>query len=181
MAPRRADATERTDVEGRSCREAGVLALIHPLDGIPHVVVTVRRGNLADHAGQVAFPGGRRESDEPLLQTALREAHEEVALSPDDAVVLGELTPLYIPPSNYCVYPFVAYTQVRSELVPHDFEVERIVDVPVADLLDPERTRTEVWTVRGAAVNVPFFDVAGLRIWGATAMMLSELVALLRD
>lgn len=181
MAPHRTDAVERTSVEGRSCREAGVLALIHPVGDAAHVVVTVRRGHLTDHAGQVSFPGGRRESDEPLLQTALREAQEEVSLSPDDAVVLGRLTPLYIPPTNFCVYPYVAYTRIRTRLAPHDYEVERIVDVPIADLLDPNSIRTEVWTVRGDDVNVPFFDVVGLQIWGATAMMLSELLALLRD
>ncbi len=180
MAPVRPDALERTELAERDCREAGVLALLHPLDGRAHVVLTVRRLHLADHAGQVSFPGGRRESDESLLQTALREAQEEVDVRPDDVKVLGELTPLYIPPTNYCVYPYVGYVHAAADLRPHDLEVERIVHVPVAALLNPTNTRREARSVQGNLVEVPFFDVSGLQVWGATAMMLAELVAILR-
>lgn len=181
MAPLRENARERTEVDGRDCREAGVLALLHPRDGIPHLVLTVRRDHLSDHAGQVSFPGGRREGDEPLLFTALREAREEVDIHPDQVEVLGELTPLYIPPTRYCVHPYVGYTRTAADLTPHDLEVEKIVHVPVYDLLDPTNIRREYWTVRGNRVEVPFFDVSGLQVWGATAMMLAELIAILED
>lgn len=180
MAPLRSDAVERTQVAGRDCREAAVLALLEAREDAPHLIVTVRRGHLADHAGQVSFPGGRREDGEPLLQTALRETQEEIDLLPDEVSIIGELTPLYIPPSNYCVYPFVGYTRSNEMLTPHDVEVERIVYVPLANLLDPAAIREEDWTIRGETLRVPFFDVAGLQIWGATAMMLSELVEILR-
>lgn len=180
MAPMRPDALERTELAERNCREAAVLALLHPLDGHAHVVLTVRRLHLADHAGQVAFPGGRRESNESLLQTALREAQEEVDVQPDEVNILGELTPLYIPPTNFCVYPYVGYVRAAADLRPHDLEVERIVHVPVAALLDPTNTRKEARSVRGSLVEVPFFDVSGLQVWGATAMMLAEFVAILR-
>ena len=178
MAPLRDDRLERLRVEGRQCREAGVLALLYPRSDEAHLLVTVRRDHLAQHAGQVSFPGGRRESDEPLLQTALRETQEEVGLDPDEIEVLGALTPLYIPPSNFCVYPFVGFTKIEPDLIPHDYEVERIVHVPLRRFLAPENVVEEEWLVRGEPMRVRFYDVEGLRIWGATAMMISELAAL---
>lgn len=181
MAPVRNGALERLEVRNRSCREAGVLMMLLPVEDAPHVVLTIRRDHLSQHAGQVSFPGGRREAGEPLLQTALREAQEEVDLLPGDVEVIGEMTPLFIPPSNYCVYPFLGFTRQRPVLRPHDFEVDRIVELPLSLLLEDSAVRRERWTVRGEEVLVPFFDVAGLQIWGATAMMLAELVALARD
>lgn len=180
MAPMHSRASERINVSGRDCREAGVLALLHPMDDVPHVVLTVRRAHLKHHPGQVSFPGGQREGDEPLLQTALREAQEEVDVSPNEVTVLGQLTPLYIPPSGFCVYPFVGFTE-RVTLTPQDREVERIVHVPFPQLLDPARVREEEWMVRGDRLLVRYFDAEGLRIWGATAMMLSELVAIVKS
>lgn len=178
MAPSRAGSAERVRVEGRDCREAGVLALLYPRMNEPHLLVTVRRAHLTQHAGQISFPGGRREPDEALLQTALRETHEEVGLDPSHIEVIGALSPLYIPPSNYCVYPFLGFTQDDPDLIPHDVEVERVEHVPLRCFLEEENLREEDWTIRGELLRVPFFKVEGLTIWGATAMMISEIVAL---
>lgn len=178
MAPVRAEAPERLQVEGRDCREAGVLALLTPRDDEPHLVVTVRRAHLPDHAGQVSFPGGGREHDEDLIETALREAEEEVMLDPEHVELLGELTPLYIPPSNFCVYPFLGFTQGEVHLQPDDFEVAEIVLLPLQELLAKDTIRREVWTIRDEELVVPYFDIAGLTLWGATAMMVAEIVAL---
>ncbi|MEX2399371.1 MAG: CoA pyrophosphatase [Rhodothermales bacterium] len=178
MAPVRDDALDRLAVKERSCREAGVLMMLLPIGDTPHVVVTVRRDHLPDHPGQVSFPGGQRERGESLLETALREAHEEVGLSPSDVEVLGEMTPLFIPPSNFCVYPYLGYALHRPALKPHDYEVERIVEIPLPDLLADGAVRREPWTLHDEEILIPFYDVGGLQIWGATAMMLSELVAL---
>lgn len=179
VAPISDDQPPPRDVAGRNCREAGVLVLLHPMDDRAHVVLTLRRDDLADHAGQVAFPGGRREHDEPLLQTALREAHEEISANPGDVEVLGGLTPLYIPPSNFCVYPFVGYTTAQMDFTPHDQEVARIIHVPVDRLLQADAIAEEVRSFRGIRMRVPYFDLEGLQVWGATAMMLSELTDLL--
>lgn len=178
MAPSRAAAIERIRVEGRDCRQAGVLALLYPRKDEPYLLVTVRREHLTQHAGQISFPGGRRETDELLLETALRETREEIGLDASYIDVLGALTPLYIPPSNYCVYPFVGFTRVEPDLIPHDYEVERIEHVPLRCLLDSANLRVEDWTIRGERLRVPFYHVEGLTIWGATAMMISEIVAL---
>jgi 8-oxo-dGTP pyrophosphatase MutT (NUDIX family) len=174
-------------VEGKDCREAGVLALLVPLPGAeadgpprPAVVLTQRRDDLPDHAGQIAFPGGRREPGETYVATALREADEEVNLDPSAVDVLGALTPLYIPPSNFCVHPFVGVAERDPPLRPTDAEVRAILRVPLATLLAPATRRVEPWTLGGRTVDVPFYDVDGHAVWGATAMMLAELLACCR-
>jgi 8-oxo-dGTP pyrophosphatase MutT (NUDIX family) len=163
-------------VEGKKCREAGVLVLLHPdAHGAACVVLTVRPPEMKAHAGQVAFPGGRREEGETLEAAALREAHEEVALDPADVDVLGPLTPLYVPPSRFCVYPFVAVAHGIPALTPMEAEVAEILRVPLAALFDPANTGVGTWdTVHGLS-DVPYFLAGPHRVWGATAMMLAEL------
>ena len=183
MAPvfRRDDELAR--VEGKPCREAAVLALLHPLqeDDAPALVLTVRPPDMAHHAGQIAFPGGRREPGESLVDTALREAAEEVALDPRRVELLAPLTPLYIPPSNFCVYPFLGAVPDFPELHPADAEVAQILHTPLPQLLHPETRREEPWTLRGERVVVPFYAIDGHKVWGATAMMLAEMLALFDD
>lgn len=181
MAPRPRADTPSLTIEGKECREAGVLMLLFPHDGTPTLVLTVRRDHLPDHPGQIAFPGGQREDGESLRDTALREAHEEINLAPSLVDVLGSLTPLYIPPSNFCVHPFVGVTPSAPDLRPTDAEVGRILRVPLPHLLAPETRVQETWTLHGEPVEVPFFDVQGYKVWGATAMMLAELLALCED
>ena len=181
MAPRYPARRADLSVDERDCRTAGVLVLLVRYDGDPAVVLTVRREHLPDHAGQISFPGGQREGDESLLDAALREAEEEVALPPASVRVLGRLTPLYIPPSNFCVHPFVGRTEVAPELCPADEEVEQVLRVPLAHLLDPATHSTETRRLDGTDVEVPYYDVAGHTVWGATAMMLAELLAVVRD
>ncbi|WP_022834669.1 NUDIX hydrolase [Salisaeta longa] len=180
MAPSYRMTPEQARVEGKSCREAGVLALLFPDGSRVHVVLTVRRDELPDHPGQIAFPGGQREAGESLRATALREAHEEVGLQRDRVQVLGALTPLYIPPSNFCVHPFVGVTAAPPALCPTDAEVAHILRVPLDHLLRPEARRREPWTLHGSTVDVPFFAVDDHTVWGATAMMLAELLAVVR-
>ena len=165
-------------VDGKDCREAGVLALLFPDGPTPKIVLTVRRDHLPDHAGQISFPGGQREDGEALRETALREAHEEVNLAPDRVEILGALTPLYIPPSNYCVHPFVAVATEPPLLRPTDAEVGAILRVPIPHLLTPSTRTWETWTLHGSEVDVPFFTVDDHKVWGATAMMLAEFLAL---
>ena len=178
MAPIYRQDPSMATIEGKPCREAGVLVLFFPKDGVPTVLLTVRRADLKAHPGQVSFPGGRREPDETLRETALREAHEEVGLHPDDVDVLGTLTPLYIPPSNFCVHPYVAMTPTAPALHPQDDEVEAVLCASLPHLLDPQTRRREPWMLHGREVEVPFLDIEDHKVWGATAMMLAELLAL---
>jgi 8-oxo-dGTP pyrophosphatase MutT (NUDIX family) len=182
MAPRYAARRDALSVHDKECREASVLVLLHPQpDGTPAVPLTVRRDHLPDHPGQISFPGGQREGDETLDATALREAEEEVALNPTAVSLLGTLTPLYIPPSNFCVHPHVGIVRQTPSLTPTDREVEQVLHVPLNHLLDPETRVVEPWPLHGTEVEVPYYQVEDHTVWGATAMMLAELLAVVRD
>ncbi|SHK16868.1 NUDIX hydrolase [Rhodothermus profundi] len=181
MAPAYRQSPDQLRVEGKPCREAGVLALLFPEQDDPYLLLVARPAHLKDHGGQIGFPGGRREQGETLQETALREAYEELGLPPERIDVLGALTPLYIPVSNYCVHPFVGCIASLPELRPCPEEVEAVLRIPLTALLDPTNRRRERWMIRGQAVMVPFFAIQHYRIWGATAMMLAELLALLRE
>lgn len=168
-----------TDVEGSSLK-AGVLVLLYPREGRLHLVLTRRTDSVDFHKGQISFPGGRLEAGEGLEQAALREAQEELEVDPDSPRILGMLTPLYVPPSNYCIYPVVALTEDRPEFQPSQLEVEEILEIPLEHLLDPQNVRREIWTFRGTDVEVPFYAFGEHKIWGATAMVLAELIAILK-
>ena len=175
-------------VEGKTGREAAVLVLVHPApDGAACVVLTARPDTMRDHAGQVAFPGGRREPGEALVETALREAHEEIGLRRDEAALVGAMTPLYIPPTRFRCHPFVALVASAPDLVPEPGEVTALLRVPLRTLFAPEAVAVGAWTVNGQpSARVPYYRVvadgnaggADYRVWGATAMMLAELHAL---
>ncbi len=162
-------------------RRAAVLVpvLLEPQGA--RLVYTVRKDHLPDHAGQISFPGGSLDpADGSLLETALREAEEEIDLSPDLVEVIGELEEMYIPPSNFCVSPFVGLLPPEAELVLHPDEVEEIFTVSLDDLMSPETFRKAVWRRDGRDYEVPFFAVedANTRreIWGATAAMTAALL-----
>jgi 8-oxo-dGTP pyrophosphatase MutT (NUDIX family) len=143
-----------------------------------HIILTVRADGLR-HAGQVSLPGGVVDPGETFEQAALREAHEEVALRIDDVRVLGPLTPLDIPVSGFRLHPIVATSQVRPRLTPSDGEVARILEVGVDELLNPSHFITSERTRDGVTLTVPAFRIDGVEIWGATAMVLAEFLALL--
>ena len=162
-----------------SCLKAGVLILIYPRKDQLHLVFTRRTDRVDFHQAQISFPGGQQEQDESFKEAAVREAHEEVNISPDSIRILGELTPLYIPPSNYCVYPVVAFSNSRPNFRPSELEVEEVIEVPLDHLLNPENTRRETWHYKGRDIEVPFYSFKEDKIWGATAMILAELIELL--
>ena len=145
------------------------------------LVYTVRRAHLQDHAGQISFPGGSMErGDGSLLQTALREAEEEIDLSPNLVEVVGELEEMYIPPSDFRVSPFVGLLPQEAELVLHPDEVEEIFTVSLDELMSPGTLRKVPWTREGREYEVPVFAVEGpppRNIWGATAAMTAALLA----
>jgi 8-oxo-dGTP pyrophosphatase MutT (NUDIX family) len=179
MAPTYRQNPALASVVGKACREAGVLIPIFPRQDAPTLLLTVRHGDLKHHSGQVSFPGGAREPDEPLHVTALREAWEEIGIVPEAVELLGALTPLYIPPSNFCVYPFVGLLSEPPVAPLQTAEVAAVLHVPVAHLLAPATRGQEDRLLRGQRVTVPFFAVQDYKVWGATAMMLAELLALL--
>ena len=180
MAPRVKPHSQDLKVDDKTCRKAGVLSVLFPMGLETGLLLTKRRETLSQHAGQISFPGGRNEPDESLRETALRETREEVGLLPDYIDVVGELSPLYISVSNFCVYPFIGAVDFAPEdLEPQTSEVQKIIALPLAKLADPANKQVERWTLRDTPVDVPFYRVEEEIIWGATAMMIAELLEVL--
>jgi 8-oxo-dGTP pyrophosphatase MutT (NUDIX family) len=164
-------------------REGAVLILLYPKQagGELHLVLTRRSDTVADHKGQISFPGGSVDpEDASTADTALREACEEIGVCSDELRLLGDLTPLYIPPSDFRIYPHVSYVPQRPAFSPQPGEVAELIEVPIAHFLDASTVIWEDWTLRGQPVRVPYFDVYGHKVWGATAMVLAEFVAILQ-
>jgi 8-oxo-dGTP pyrophosphatase MutT (NUDIX family) len=159
-------------------RHAAGLLLLFPIDDRPHLVLTVRAPTLDRHGGQVSLPGGVIEPGETYEEAAFREAREEIGLS---AVVkrLGVLSPIDIPVSGFRLHPVVAAIPSRPVLQPSDGEVARIVEAPLAELLDPERIAWRTVTRETGSLEFPVFLAEGVEIWGATAMVLAELLSVL--
>jgi len=160
-------------------RRAAGLLLVFAVKDRPHILLTVRADTLGRHGGQVSLPGGVIDPGETVEQAALREAHEEVGLAPNGVRVLGTLTPLDIPVSGFRLHPVVASCDVVPYLVPSDAEVARILAVDVHELQDPSRVRWTRQVRDGRTIDVPAFYVGNDEIWGATAMILAEFLALL--
>jgi 8-oxo-dGTP pyrophosphatase MutT (NUDIX family) len=127
------------------------------------------------HSGQIAFPGGKKEEDETLVQAALREAEEEIGVKQGDVTILGQLTELYIPPSNFLVHPFVGSISYKPSFFPEPAEVAEVVEVKVDDLSDVNyRGEKKIKLSNGSTVETPYFNLQGKTVWGATAMIISE-------
>jgi 8-oxo-dGTP pyrophosphatase MutT (NUDIX family) len=165
---------------------AGVLAALFEEDGEARVVLTRRSDDLRTHQGQVSFPGGRLDPGEDARAAALREAHEEVGLDPASVTTVGWLHPLLTMVSASFILPVLGTLAARPRLVANPDEVERIFDVSLAELADPEIFHEERWrfagrTIAGSEDNsfpVWFFEVSGELVWGATARMLYELLSI---
>ncbi|MBN1963807.1 MAG: CoA pyrophosphatase [Anaerolineae bacterium] len=162
-------------------RQAGVLALLYPALAGGLVLALIRRTpDPGVHSGQIGFPGGAHEpGDSDATITALREACEEVGVC-GPVCILGQLTPVYIPPSGFLVTPTVGWVPARPVFAPSPDEVAELIELPLPSLLDDSRKREEDWVLAGYDVRVPFYDVSGHKVWGATALMLSELEMRLR-
>lgn len=165
-------------------REGGVLLLLYPLrpGGELCLVLTRRTDSVGSHRGQISFPGGSVDPGDPSTSyTALREACEEIGVCEEDLRLLGDLTPLYIPPSDFRIYPHVAYLPRRPRFSAQPDEVAELLEVPVSYFLDEGHVVVEEWTIGGESRRVPFFDVHGHKVWGATAMVLAEFAAVLAE
>lgn len=161
-------------------REAGVLCLVcQQSDGL-HVVLTRRTEKLRGHSGQISFPGGKRDPDDvSFVATALRETCEELGLC-EGITVYGQLAPFYIPPSHYNVYPVVAALDGSPQFDPNPDEVAEVFTFALGDLLNPALRGEEYQTFRGTRVKIPYYRARQHKVWGATAVMLSEFECRLR-
>ncbi len=163
-------------------RESAVLLLFYPDDQEIYLPLILRPAYDGVHGGQMAFPGGRRErEDEHLMRTAMREAQEEIGIRLTDVKIIGELSKLYIPASNFHVQPVVAYTLRKPDFYPDPREVDSVIEVSLSYLTNPAIIGRKVISVRGTEVEAPFFDIHGHTVWGATAMMIAELLLVIED
>lgn len=163
-------------------RNGSVLILLYPEQGNLYIPLMQRPVYNGHHSGQISFPGGKEEPEDPdPVFTALREAHEEMGIDPTKVEVLGTLTQLYIPPSNYMVLPVVGWTTHRPAFVPDPFEVAEIIEVALSDLLNEGNIRTaRRLLASGFPFHTPCYFVEEQEVWGATAMMLSEFTEVVR-
>jgi len=176
LAPIGRNSTDIQRIDYDRVNTAGVLALFIKDDNKPNLVLIERATYRGVHSGQIAFPGGRKEDeDKNYEETALRETEEEIGLPADNIEILGAFSPLYIPPSNFLVHPFAGIYSQKPKFVPQPSEVSRVIELDFNQLLHESSIRTQQITVRGTPMQVPAFYVDGFTIWGATAMMLSEL------
>jgi 8-oxo-dGTP pyrophosphatase MutT (NUDIX family) len=162
-------------------RESAVLAPVVRRPGGDHLLFTKRAADLGEHPGQMSFPGGGREREDPDLRaTALREADEEVGLAPSEADVVGRLDDI-LTVTDYTIRPFVAAVPDRS-YTPDETEVAEIAVLPVAGLTDPDNYESETREhPEFGAVRVHYFHVDGYTVWGATGRILAQLLALAAD
>lgn len=180
----RLEELKKIDFTTRKSNKAGVLAVFYPdVQNVTHFVLILRKTYRGVHSNQVGFPGGRIEAyDKNLKYTALRETEEEVGIPQGEITVLKKLTKLYIPPSDFWVHPYVGIMEKTPDFIPQESEVEQILEVNINEFLDEKNLiQKKLSTSYANEIEVPAFFLAGNVVWGATAMMLSELKDLLAE
>lgn len=164
-----------------SAKKSSVLILLFPNDENRLELILTLRSRDIDHGGQISLPGGRSDEDETYVETALREAQEEVGIKPESVQILGMLSDLYVSHSNNLVKPVVAYLPEIPELTPNPAEVEEAFTVEVKSLAAKKNLTVENWDLQKYSYEVPFWDIHEVPLWGATAMILNELLDLYRE
>ncbi|SHG41545.1 NUDIX hydrolase [Winogradskyella jejuensis] len=182
--PYRLELAEKYKEKRKTASKAGVMALFYPnAKDYTNLVLILRKSYKGVHSAQVGFPGGKvEEIDKNLMETALRETEEEIGVPTQQIEVLKTLSPLYIPPSNFMVHPFFGISKNTLSFTKQDEEVEALIEVQINDLLnDVNVINTKVPTSYNVEVEVPAFQLNNHIVWGATAMMLSEIKVLLKQ
>lgn len=158
-------------------RQSSVLILLYPLAGRIGLVLMLRPEYRGIHSGQISLPGGKfEETDESLIYTALRESQEEIGIDPRQVQIIGQLSEMYIPPSNFLVTPIVGYQTSQPHFTADPKEVAKIIEIQLGDLLDESNIKMKKMKLSlGFSLKVPSYYIDGNIIWGATAMILSEL------
>ncbi len=182
--PYRLELAQKIKEKSKSAKEAGVMALFYPnTEEETHLVLILRKTYKGVHSAQVGFPGGKYEvEDNDLMITAIRETEEEVGVPKSMVNIIKKMSPMYIPPSNFMVHPYLAISESTPKFIKQDEEVEAIIEVKLMDFLnDANSITTRVPTSFKVEVDVTAFKLNDYIGWGATAMMLSELKDLLKQ
>jgi len=172
----------RSKYESKSAKNSSVLILLYPNNKSIYIVFIKRNHYDGVHSGQISFPGGQQEkTDKNLVETALREAQEEINVEKEKVHILGNLTPIYIPPSNYNVLPVVGYSKIKPDFFADVKEVNQIIEVNIREILNNANINTgPVWSSGKVTISAPFYAVSDVQIWGATAMIASEFVEVIK-
>jgi 8-oxo-dGTP pyrophosphatase MutT (NUDIX family) len=168
-------------VPGKDARAASVLILLYPRNGSIYTIFMQRPRYDGVHSGQISFPGGKQEPyDKDSIRTAVREANEETGVDPDKISVIGTLTPLFIPVSNTLVTPVVAWTDEKPAFILRKEEVVFLFDADISRFYDPSIIKTRPLQIGEETIDVKYFDYEGNMIWGATSMILHELLVIIK-
>jgi 8-oxo-dGTP pyrophosphatase MutT (NUDIX family) len=184
MVPKeRLEIMKKLNFEQIKPKIAAVMMLFYPKDGITHLVLIVRNSYEGVHSSQIAFPGGKYENEDANFEeTALRETHEEIGIHPEKIEILKAFTELYIPPSNFMVYPYLGISKEEIVFNPNPEEVSGIIELPLSTFLsDAIIIKSKIKTSYANAIDVPAFKIEEHIVWGATAMILSELKVVLKE
>ena len=160
---------------------ASVLLLLYPFDEEWFFFLTKRSQDVEHHKGQISFPGGVVERNESKMDAAIRETNEEIGVDKNNIKIIGILTPFFIPVSNFHISPYVGWTEKKPHTEVQDTEVRRVFSVSINDLILEENLKTKKDFYSNMPITVPYFDLNGETVWGATSMILSEFKLILRD
>ncbi len=160
---------------------SAVLILLYEKNGDICFTLTERTQTVEHHRGQISLPGGAMESDEKMESTAVRETQEEIGINADDIEIIGSLSPLFIPVTGFIITPFIGFINIDFVTDPAPDEVENVFSVSLDELLNDKNKLHEKRNLRGYNVDVPYFLLCGQKVWGATAMILSEFKAILKE
>jgi 8-oxo-dGTP pyrophosphatase MutT (NUDIX family) len=170
-----------SETELSKLKKSAVLIVLNPYKGKPFITFIKRIENGSIHSGQIAFPGGKFEpGDSSLIETALREAEEEIGIIKDNVKILGTLSQMYIPVSQFAVQPIVGKINFKPEYIINSAEVDSVYNISLQEVLSADIILKEI-IVRNQMITAPFFVLNDIRIWGATAMILSEFITIIKS
>ena len=163
-------------------RKAGVLILLYQKNQELYVAFIQRTEYNGPHSGQISFPGGKLEKgDKNITETALRESHEEIGINSEMVEIFGQLTPLHIPVSNFVVYPVIGIYNTTPIFKIDTLEVKQVIEIKLCDLLNPENCTTKEFKYGDLSFLAPIYNPNNITIWGATAMILSEFLEIVKN
>jgi 8-oxo-dGTP pyrophosphatase MutT (NUDIX family) len=176
MAPYRNEI--ELDFKNKNPKNASTLLLIYPKDGETFFCLIERQEYEGTHSNQISFPGGKNESGESIKETALRETKEEIGVDPISINIIGELSKVFVPPSNFLIHPFVGYCDVRPVFKANEREVKRIIEVNIEDLFKKDIIKIKKMSFKKSSGNVnfevPYLNLNNKIVWGATSVILNE-------
>ena len=167
--------------EDQKKKPAAVLILLYPIDNDWYFFLTKRTNIVEHHKGQISLPGGMIEKNESYKNAALRETHEEIGVAIDEINIIGSLTPFYVPVSKFKIFPFVGWAVKKPKTVMHSIEVERIFSPSIKNLMLKKMKKEKKGILTDKSITIPYYDLDGEVVWGATSVILAEFKMVLED